>query len=405
MRINREGSILRRSWISSPTAGPADVTSGDPNRVIASLEADGCQGGFSYGQLAESPERDGIRFHAPKWISDIDLFGKYSQRLLKDRTKRFPSLAKFQKSKTEVDTQILWSYFVDHAGYEDIYATFSRKKVAAETYGVCDIGTGDAKSLEEAVELAAKRNGTFSVYDQDTNSFTYLDQTAAPGPKLLKTIKARKINAEIYRVKFNLDDDNQYYLSEKLDPSKRGSIRPMQLYIEDLVNEGYALMKMARPTDDDRRAARAVRKAAEKAQVARAQLGKGTNPKIFDSWDNGDEELFAVKRGRSQAATEHMEHKRLAAQEARFRRQLAQPVSEETVFADLVVRTGVDAAKAKFIQTHPWQPPAELLADLGSVIEFKPGPAISHDVLRMSIAVLLASIDPALQPGGLCVAA
>jgi hypothetical protein len=375
MRINRQDSILRRSWVGNLTSGPADATFANFNSTIASLEADGCQGGFSYGRLVESPEHDGIRFHSPKWISDIDLFAKYSQRLLKARTKRFPSLAKFEASKTEVDSKILWSYFVDHMAYEEIYATFSRRKVADETYGVCDISTGDAKSLEEAVELAAKINGTVSFYDEDANSFTYVDQTASPGdPKFFKTIKARKINATTYRVVFNVDDGDTYYLSKKLAP-KNGSTRNIQRYIADLVDEGYELMKMSKPTKAQREAASKARKAQEARAIGHTQIGRGTNPKIYE--DSDDDEGLIARKGRSQSSIEHIEHKRLAVLENRLRK----PEDPETAYQGLVDVMGADRAKARFVQTLPWQPPAELLAELGAesgVIEFKPAaPTVS----------------------------
>lgn len=393
MRINRADSTLRHGWVVSSNSGPADISS---DNGIGSIETDGVQG-FSYGVLAEAPDKDGPRFNAPQWVTDIKLFRSFGRALLEARTKKFPTMDEFQGSKCEVDIQVLWAYFVDHASYEEVFERFCKGK--GETYGTVNISTSDAKNVEQAVKLAAERSGTTSFYDDETSSFMYLDQTATPGPKAFKRITARKVNTEIYRVNFRLDDGDQYYLPEKLDPSKNnGDTRRLQRYIDDLVNEGYALLGLAKPNEADRELAREERRAEEESQIARAQYGRGTDPDQYVTQKEAAKYLYKP----SQATTEHLENKRVAALGNSIRTKIMDEMSAnfspaqlrawqrhtgETAYQNLLELTRVELAKSRFIQTLPWQPPIEP----ASVVEFKPT-AVSPDILRMSIQLLIASL-------------
>jgi hypothetical protein len=410
MRIDRADSTLRRSWVNNPLAGPADTNWEDPDRDTGSIWGDGVQG-LNYGALTESPENDGDRFHTPKWISDMSLFRQFGRRLLEKRTKEFPEMVEFQTSKTEIDIRILWSYFRDRCSYGEIFEKFRRNE--DEAHGGLDISTNDAKNVEEAVELAAQRSGTLAFYDEETNSFTYLDQMVTPGPKAFKHVTARKVNAEIFRVKFHPDDGEAYYLPEKLDPAKNhGSTRRIQRYIEDLVSEGYVLLKMPEPNQADRKAAHQKREAEEQLQIAHAQYGSGTNPHQYSSQKEAPGQLYKL----SQAQTEHIENKRTAAllrkveaedeawRVAKFspaQLKIWQRYCGETCYRDLMKLTKVDQAKDRFIQALPWQPPV----DKTPVIEFKPTEAVEHkspavrpEFFTMTLQVLTAMLAQAQSP-------
>lgn len=379
MRINRADTTLRNSWYHTPIAVPADDDWSDPDRDVGSVESDGSRGGFQYGYLNESPERPGPRFHTPTWVSNIRLFRKYGCALLKSRVKKFPSLADFQRVKSEVDVAILWEYFLDHASYQEIFDKFGCNQNPA--YGVCEVSTSEAASVGDAIELAAKRNGTFAFFDESKDCYVFMDQTVEP-LKAFRRVVGRKVNAKIFRVNFDCDSEEKYRLAAKLDPQKCGSTRRMQRYIFDLIDEGYRLLKIAKPDEANRIASRKRRQAEEESGITRAQYGAGTNPKQYEN-------VVMKSFKASQAMQEHIELLRLAALERRF----STPVSEEEVYLDLMRRTGVDRA----IQQLPWQPPAEPT----KVVDFKPIPVVSPDILRMSIQVLLASLSqdqPALHP-------
>ena len=281
-RISREDATVRASW-SNPSSFDVNTSEGWTDSGPNTDEADAMdarRGGGCTGGLGEAPEDQGPRFNTPRFVLDHGSFSRYCERLFTKRKKEHPTLVEFERSKSAVDTQILWTYFMDRASYEEIFDEFGRV-AENDAYGVYDISTKDANPVAEAIEVAAKRSGTFSCFDEDDNCYTFCDQVNGR----FRKVTGRKVNAEIFRVDFRvLNEDDKYYLPAKLDPSKKESIRPLQRYIDDLVQEGRALMNLAKPTKAERKAESLRREAEKEAVYARNQIGGGQDPKL---WENG----------------------------------------------------------------------------------------------------------------------
>lgn len=395
-RINREDATLRGSWLHNPSNTPADQDWSDPDRDLGGIESDGCRGSWSYGELAEAPEKPGPRFHTPVWVRDRDLRYKFGERLLRMYTKNHPTLKKYIRSKAATETQILFDYFVDHLEYAELYD--KHRKPTTEVY---DVSTKDAKTLQEAIEFAAEKNGTFAAFSEDGNTPWVIDgKTAKVTPSWFdnvehrfKVVSARKVNAETFRVELHNEVDEQYYLPEKLVPSEK-SARLLQRYIADLVTVGYSLMKIAKRTESDRKAARLAREEEEEREIARVKLGKGVNP---HQWAHSNT-ISDESRSLTPAMILHIEYKRLAALEARLKREgspkEAKDLDGENAYREFLKLTKVDEAVARF--SRPWQP---------AVVESAPAarklyvaPAVRHEQFRSSLLELLAGVVKGQRP-------
>jgi hypothetical protein len=331
----------------------------------------------------------------------------FGQRLLRNYKKENPTLANFVKSKAVAQTQILFDYFIEHLEYAELYDKYRQPK-----NDIYDVSTKDAKTVQEAIEYSAEKNGTFSAFEKGGNVpwdlgggvtklvtpswFDYVEHK-------FKIVTARKVNAEIFRVELHNDVEDAYYLPEKLDPSKKESTRPLQKYIADLVDEGYALLKISKPTEADRKSARQAREASEQQVIARAQLGSGTNPSQYEHTATLSDQSYRP----SQARALHSEYGRLLAWENKLRDEaeakataglnsyqkwLREQDRGEQAYQKLLAATKV--ADAVAMATRPWHPP---------VVEPEPAatltpiparaPAIQPEVFLMSIQVLLAAVQ------------
>jgi len=405
-RISRQDATLRGAWIQDPLSAPVDADWSDEERDTSSVESDGCRGGWKYGVLSEAPERPEPRFHTPIWVRNRNQMYTFGQRLLRNYKKENPTLANFVKSKAVAQTQILFDYFIEHLEYAELYEKYRQPK-----NDIYDVSTKDAKTVQEAVEYSAEKNGTFSAFEEGGNVpwdlgggvtklvtpswFDYVEHK-------FKLVTARKVNAEIFRVELHNDVEDAYYLPEKLDPSKKESTIAMQRYIADLVDEGYRLLKIAKPTDADRKAARQAREASEQQVIARAQLGSGTNPAQYEHTATLSDQSYRP----SQARALHSEYGRLLAWENKLRDEAEAKATEglnsyhlwlrerergEQAFQNLMADT--KAAEAVAMATRPWQPPvAEPEPTVTPIPDPAQTPAVRHEVLRMSIQVLLAAM-------------
>ncbi len=384
-RINREDSTLRSQYGAQafePVEGFLDTDLTDALAL-----------GYFVAVLGETPENPGPRFHTPVWVKDLNLFRKFGSRLANARKKQYPALKEFQQSKSDVDCAILFDYFVDHLSYEGVFSKYSRAaNEAEEAYGVYDVGAKEANSVEEAVEFAAQKNGTFSCPDED-DGFTFFDQVKDQWRK----VTARRINDKLFRVDFREQNDDKYFLPEKLDPSKKESTRHLQRYIQDLVDQGYALLKIAKPKDADRKITREFREDEKERVIARAQLGTGTNPKHFEN--------NTPRREMSQDMQLKMEYGRLFAKEAAKRTKDEDKATEglnsyqlwlrekqrgEAAFRKLMDETKAAETVARF--SHPWQPPVEPEPAVTPPLPQTGQPAVRHEILRLSIQLFLAAL-------------
>jgi hypothetical protein len=398
-QIERADATLRGSWTGARVGVPVDTDWSDEERDTTNVEADGCREGWRYGQLSESPEDQGPRFNTPSFLLYYDSFNRYRDRLFEKRKKEHPSLVEFEQFKAGVDSQILRTYFLDHASYEEIFDEFGRV-AENDPYGVYDVSTKDATTVEEAVEFASQKNGTFSCFDEDDKCYTFFDVLN----RRFRKATARKINDKLFRVDFRVqNEDDKYYLPAKLDPSKKESTRPLQRYIDALVEEGRALMKQAKPTKAERKAASLRREADKERVIARNQLGAGTNP---GQWEHTST-LSDQSHKPTQGTALQKEYGKLSAKENKFRfinedketkgldpYQLWQRDQErgEKAYQEFMALTRVDQAVARFAQ--PWHLPVEP----ESVVEPKLAaprtpyvvPAVKHEALRISLLALLA---------------
>lgn len=348
--------------------------------------------------LTGTPEHPGLRFHTPVWVKDWDLFAKFGRRLASARKKEFPTLAEFQQSKSETDVAILWDYYVDHISFQEIFAKYSRSETD-DAYGVYDVRVEDAKdSIAGAIEFSAQKNGTYSS-DEGNDCYTFFDQVK----RGFRKVTARKINDKLFRVDFRVQSDDRYFLPEKLDPSKKDSTRPLQEYIADLVDQGYLLLKIAKPTDSDRKVARLQREAEQEQVIARAQLSGGTDPKVWESAPADQssklspERLIKIECGRIAAFEKRLEveaeTKATAALDP-FQLWRHEQERGEKAYQKLLAATKVTEAVAK--ATCLWQLPVELKPEPEPEPMVTPAPAqapaVRHEVLRMSILLLLAAM-------------
>jgi hypothetical protein len=406
-QIDREDSTLQGSWLHNPVA-PADSDWTDSERDLGAVESDGCRDGWNYGVLAEAPEKPGPRFHTPSWVRDRNQLCRFGQRLLRVYKKEHPTLADFVKSKAEVESRILFDYFVDHLEYDELYN--KHRKPQNDIY---DVSTKDAKSIQEAIEYAAEKNGTFAAFEEGGNVLWVLEggETTKVTPcwfdyaeNKFKDVSARKLNAEIFRVELHNEAQDAYYLHDELDPVKKASTRPLQRYIEALVNEGYKIMKIAKPTEADRVAARKTREAGEQREIARAKLGTGVNP---NQWAHSDT-ISDESQDQTQATLLHIEYKRLASLEDRIKAEDAAKETQgldafqlwrreqargEQAYQELMASTKTAEAVARL--SRPWQPPADPESEPAVIPMPIPAPALpaaGHEILLMSIQVLLAAM-------------
>ena len=411
-RIDRADATLRGSWTGASVDVPVDTDWSDEERDTTYVEADGCRDGWRYGVLSEAPEDQGPRFNKPGWLCSSYLRYTFGERLLRAYKKEHPTLVDFLKSKAAIQTQILFDYFMDHFSYEEIYDKYRQPK-----NDIYDVSTKDAKTVQEAIEYSAEKNGTLTAF-RDGGDVLWIDEDGEKTKVTpswfdmvehkFKLVTARKVNAEIFRVEIHNEVENTYYLPEKLDPTKKGSIRPLARYIADLAAEGYELMKMPKPDATVRAIKRQTRQAEEEMVIAKNQLGEGTNPGQWEHTDTLDQNHVA-----SQAETLHAAYRHLASVENWQRRNVqAREIDHametmtpeqfnaweqrrhDAIFEDFLKRTKVEEAVARF--SRPWQPPVEP----EPVVETKPAvvrtqyqaPAVRHEVLRMSIQLFLDTV-------------
>jgi hypothetical protein len=442
-RISREDATLRGSWLQDSFSAPVDTDWSDEERDPSSVESDGCRGGWKYGVLSEAPERPGPRFHTPIWVRNRNQMYTFGQRLLRNYKKEHPTLANFVKSKAATQTQILFDYFIEHLEYAELYDKYRQPK-----NDIYDVSTKDAKTIQEAIEYSAEKNGTFSAFEEGGNvpwdlgggvtglvTMSWFDYAEHK----FKLVTARKVNAEIFRVELHNEVEDAYYLQEKLDPSKKESTRPLQRYIEDLVCEGYKLMKIAKPDANVRATKRQVRQAEEDAVIARNQLGGGANPLQYEHTDTLSDQSYRP----SQAAALHAEYARITAAEnvrreacsvaqRRIETQGMSP-AEITVldecrlemeYADLMARLNPNSswpeefvqAKTKWIAAKLKSPQAKVRFDRATLELSQPPapivkpapvsspvaqsepvaapvtPTVSHELLRLSLVCFLAGL-------------
>jgi hypothetical protein len=298
-KIDSCDSTLRHEWGNTRF----DFCDADPCDKAQSTEFG--EAGFDIGIPTGSPEHPGPRFSAPTWVKNKNLFRKFGRKLLADRTAAHPSLADFEKAKTEVDLKILWAYYVDHQSFSEIFEKYSRPENE-----LCFVSAADAKDCEQAMEIAAERNGTFVAQDDDDQNtvFDYASHT-------WRKVTARKISGNRFRVEFHVADEDGYFLDQKLDPKK--STLPLQRYLKDLVTRGYELLETAPPKEADRAAAREAREAEQDTARERDQYGNGHDPRVLES------EAASGDRLGNPAWAEQKAYGQLAAVENRVRRSLA----------------------------------------------------------------------------------
>ena len=403
-RISRADATLRGSWVQDPfgASAPVDTDWSDEERDTSSVESDGCRGGWRYGVLSESPERPGPRFHTPIFVSNRDLFAKFGRRLANVRKKQHPTLAQFQESKAAVDCRILRDYFIDHESYEEIFEKYGRS-AGGVTYGVYDVRVQDANSVADAIEFAAQKNGTFSVFDEGDECYTFFDQMK----RRWRKVTARKINDKLFRVDFREENGDKYFLPEKLDPLKKESTIAMQRYIADLVDQGYALLKIAKPTEAEREFARQAREAEEQRVIARAQLGSGTNAVQYEHTATLPDQAYKP----SQARALQGEYGRLIGWENKLRAEAEARATAglnsfqlwqreqhrgEAAFKELMATTKAAEVVAK--AARPWQAPVEPEPSVTPTPVPAQAPAVRPEVLLMSIQLLLAAAAAQCRP-------
>jgi hypothetical protein len=440
-RISREDATLRGSWLGDPLSAPVDTDWSDEERDPSTVESDGCRGGWKYGVLSEAPERLGPRFHTPIWVRNQNQMYTFGRRLLRNYKKEHPTLANFVKSKAATQTQILFDYFIEHLEYAELYDKYRQPK-----NDIYDVSTKDANTVQEAIEYSAEKNGTFAAFEEGgTVTWDLGDgDTALVTPSWFdnaehewKLVTARKVNAEIFRVELHHEVEDAYYLPEKLDPSKKDSTRPLQRYIEDLVSEGYKLLKIAKPDANVRAAKRQERQAEEDSVIARNQLGGGANPLQYEHTDTLCDQSYRP----SQAAALHAEYGRTIAAEnvrreacrvahRRIETQGMSPAEIATLdechvemeYADLMARLNPNSswpeefvqAKAKWMEAKLKSPQTktEYHAEMrkpakpeAPVVKPEPvdypatpvTPAVSHEILRLSLVCFLAGLAQGRQ--------
>jgi hypothetical protein len=399
-RIDRADATLRGSWTGAGVDVPVDTDWSDEERDTTTVESDGCRNGWGYGQVSESPEDQGPRFNTPKFVLYYDDYNRYRDRLFKKRKKEHPTLVEFARFKAGVDSQILRTYFLDRASYEEIFEEFGRV-AENDPYGVYDVSTKDAATVEEAVEFAAQKNGTWSCVNEDEDCCTFFDKVN----NRFRTAVGRKINDKLFRVDFRIqNEDDKYYLPEKLDPSKKGSVRPLQRYVEALVEEGRELMNQAKPTKPERKAASLKREADKEWVIARNQLGAGTNP---GQWEHTST-LPDQSRKLTQGAALQEEYGKLSATENKFRYideakatkdldpyqlwKMEQDRGNKAFDELMMLVKGAGARNlssppAEPCQPHQTQPP---VVPEPAAQSPRQAPAVEHEALRIRLLALLA---------------
>jgi len=300
-KIDSCDSTLRHEWGNTRF----EFCDADPLDKAQSTEFG--EAGYDIGIPTGSPENPGPRFSAPTWVKDKNLFREFGRKLLADRTVAHPSLADFEKTKTEVDLKVLWAYYVDHQSFSEIFEKYSRPE-----NDVYFVSAAEAKDCEQAMEIAAERNGTFVAQDDDDQNcvFDYASHS-------WRKVTARKICGEKFRVEFHVVGEDSYYLDQKLDPKQ--STLPLQRYLKDLVTQGYELTGTKPPTESDRKAAREARKAEQAAAQERDQYGNGHDPKVLESQAASQDRLG------NPAWAEQKAHRQLGAVENRMRKAVAAP--------------------------------------------------------------------------------
>ena len=130
-----------------------------------------------------------------------------------------------------------------------------------------------------------------------------------------RKVTGQKINDKLFRVDFRIqNEDDKYYLPAKLDPSKKGSVRPLQRYIDALVEEGRELMNQAKLTKPERKAASLKREADKEWVTVRNQLGGGTNPGQWEHTSTLPDQSYKPAQG----AALQEEYGKLSATENKF---------------------------------------------------------------------------------------
>jgi hypothetical protein len=394
-KIDTCDSTLRHSWGNTRF----EFCDADPLDKVQSVEFS--EAGCDIGIPLESPENPGPRFSAPIWIKDLVLFREFGHKLLADRTVSHPSLADFEKSKTEVDLKLLWAYYVDHQSFSEIFEKYSRPENEIHF-----VSAADAKDCEQAMEIAAERNGTFVAQDEDDHQncvFDYANQA-------WRKVTARKICGNKFRVEFHVADGDSYYLDQKLDPKK--STLPLQLYLKDLVTQGYELMAVVPPTESDRKTAREAREAERAAAHERDQYGSGHDPKVLESQAAAQDRLgnpaWAEQKAHSQLrAVENRPRKAAAAREkAIATKGMSSAETErwdsqrgEVVYAEFMLsqrpndperRKELADAKATLAAMSRQSVTAAKLEPKQELVVCSP--AVRHERLRLTLLETLASI-------------
>jgi hypothetical protein len=408
-KIDSCDSTLRHEWGNTRF----EFCDADPLDKAQSVEV--CEAGYDIGIPTGSPENPGPRFSTPRWIKDTNLFREFGHKLLADRTVSHPSLADFEKSKTEVDLKILWAYYLDHQSFSEIFEKYSRPE--NEVYFV---SAADAKDCEQAMEIAAERNGTFVAQDDDDDDQNSVFDYASHS---WRKVTARKICGEKFRVEFHVVGEDSYYLDQKLDPKQ--STLPLQRYLKDLVTQGYELTGTEPPTESDRESAREARKAERAAAQERDQYGNGHDPKVLESQASSGDRLG------NPAWAEQTAYRQLAAVERRLAKAVAAPVKAiatkgmspaeierwnsqrgEVVYAEFMLRQRPNDpecrkeladAKAKLVAMSRQSP---IVAEPDRKQELVVcSPAVRHERLRLTLLESLAAMvagSPRQGPPQLC---
>jgi hypothetical protein len=275
--ISSKDKTLRSSWAQTAFI----VTDGEVTEETP--EADGSRGGWGYGVLEGTPSSVGPRFNTPSWVTAGGL-RRFARKLFRSRRPKFNTveerdqmkdLCKFLEEKSAIESKTLFDYFVDQQSYQQIWEKYSRPN--PEFYFV---GVADAKdSIQGALEFAAEKNNSFIGYDDHGDVVGPEESKDLPAvwyderDDSFRSVSAKKMNGDFFRVEIRMDIDDHYYLQEELNPAGKKGTRPLQGYIESLVRQGYKLLKKSKPTKADRQAAKQEREAARETEVARAQYG------------------------------------------------------------------------------------------------------------------------------------
>jgi hypothetical protein len=402
-RLNREDSTLASDYGRVPFEPADDVFEEEVGPEDLELIS---RGGYLFGAIAESPEDAGVRFNAPQWVRDIKMFREFGRALLRVRLAKHPTLAEFEKSRSELDCLVLWSYFVDRASYTELYEKYRRP--ASEFW---EVRAEDADSIQGALEFAAEKNGTIALFSKEEGHSVRDSITGKWHKAMVRNL------GKTFRVEVHLAVEDKFYLPEKLDPSK--TIRPLQQYVANLVEEGYELLKIAKPANADREVARQKREAENDSVISRAQYGvKGASSDV-NAHRTVKDPVNPVREAYGQLVAAENEIKKAIEDEQRQTATQGMTPAEvklfdwrhgNLVYAEFLASINpndpkrveaVARAKAKLVaMSHPQAPVVMTLTKAEPVAspaarpkpEAPAVPTVSHEILRLSLVCFLAGL-------------